>query len=128
MNMLRRAALVATYIQRFATDSPNSRTQGDDVDEPTFWAFEELADLVMEKPNEAFDVVLEILAATTDESVLNNLSAGALEDLIRHHGVRMIGDFEREAARNPRFVELLEGVWQVGPPEVWGRFKALKRS
>lgn len=124
MNASHRAKLVATYIERFAADSPNSRTQGEDVDEPTFWAYEEVADLVQKKPVEAFDMVLEILASTDDESVLFNLAAGPLEELIQFHGPLVIDSIEREAAKNPKFITLMQGVWVAGTPEVWARIVA----
>ena len=124
MNASYRASLIATYIQRFATGSPNSRSLGENKDESTFWAYSELADIGVNRPLEAFDLVLEILSATNDVSVLSNLSAGALEDLIHHHGSIVIDAIEREAARNPKFVELMQGVWPTGAPEIWGRIRA----
>jgi hypothetical protein len=122
---LHRATLIATYIKRFAADSPSSLSLGKDEDEPTFWAYSELADLVHKKPSEAFDVVLGILASTDDENVLNNLAAGPLEELIQFHGPSVIESIEREAFRNPKFIALLQGVWKAGSEEIWRRIETL---
>jgi hypothetical protein len=122
-----RARLIATYIERYASDSPSSLSLGKNEDEPTFWAYSELAELVHKKPSEAFDIVLGILASTDDESVLDNLAAGPLEELIQFHGLLIIDLIEHEAIRNPSFMALLRGVWKAGSEDVWRRIEALIR-
>lgn len=124
MDRNHRTQLVATYIKRFEADSPVSQSMGKDEDNPTFWAYSELADLVNQDPLVAFDVVLEILAATDDESVLFGLAAGPLEELIQFHGPLVIDSIEREAVKNPKFITLMQGVWKAGTPEVWARIEA----
>jgi hypothetical protein len=128
MNREHRDQLIATYVKRFASDSPNSLSMGKDEDNPTFWAYSELADIVVDRPLEAFELVLEILAATDDENVLQVLAAGPLEELIHHHGLLVIDAIEREATKNPRLIGLLTGVWKTGPQEVWERIEALITS
>lgn len=43
-----------------------------------FWAFDEMVDLVRDKPFDVLEVILEILKITDDERVLANLAAGPL--------------------------------------------------
>jgi hypothetical protein len=98
---------------------------GKDDDVTTFWAYSKLADIVADNPQEAFDLILQILGATEDENVLQVLAAGPLEALIHHHGSFVIDLVEREAATNPKFVRLLQGVWEAGSRDVWKRVEAL---
>lgn len=86
-----------------------------------FWAFEKLSDLVRNTPEVALDLILKILATTTNDDVLDNLAAGPLEDLILFHGNDMINQIEFHAINYERFRDLLNGVWMVGSPLVWER-------
>lgn len=93
------------------------------IETETVWAFDALDHLVTTDPAHAWAVVLKILAlAESDEQVLNNLAAGPLESLLIRHGRTVINWIEDEAHRNPRFKELLAGVWQSGVNElIWQR-------
>lgn len=55
------------------------------------------------------------------------LAAGPLEDLIVHHGPEFIDRIEIEARQNPRFRDLLGGVWgSSAPGDVWPRIQRIQ--
>ena len=100
---------------------------GSQVYEDNFWAFEALYDLVSEDPEEAWPMILEILRLDQSPSVMENLSAGPLEDLLAKHGPAFIDRVEAEAARDQAFATLLGGVWQNRmTDEVWARVRAVR--
>src|SRR5882672_11112318 len=85
------------------------------------WSFEEFDRLVRLEPESAWEAVLAVLAATTNEYTLSNLAAGPLEDLLNQHGGTFIDRIEKLARSDPRFQELLCGVWRASTPEIWRR-------
>ena len=96
-----------------------------------FWAFDEMVDLVRDKPFDAFEVILEILRITDEERILANLAAGPLEELLVEHGPEMI---ERILAlaksdSDPKFRDLLQGVWGNSIEKVvWKQIERLYES
>jgi hypothetical protein len=61
-----------------------------------------------------------------DENVLDNLAAGPLETLLVRHGRDIIDRVENEAKSDPRFKDLLLGVWgNAVDATVWERLEAL---
>ena len=105
--------------------SGNGTREHDDA----FWAFQHMYDLIREQPEVAFGLIVEIWARDDSRKVIQLLSAGPLEDLLTSHGPEYIGRVEEEAERNPRFRQLLGGVWKsamVDPvwkkvQEIWDR-------
>src|SRR5262249_43362638 len=93
----------------------------------TKWAFDELEKVVAADPSRAWAVILRILkTASQDQGVLDNLAAGPLETLLARHGRHIIERVETEAALNPAFRELLNGVWRNAIDEaVWERIQLL---
>ena len=81
-------------------------------DDPDFWSFEKLDDLIWKEPEEAWLVILEILRRDTSTPIMEILSAGPLEDLLVRHGDDFIERVEAEALSNKDFASLLGGVWQ----------------
>src|SRR5262249_9227126 len=59
---------------------------GSPVSEDNFWAFEAIYDLVSEDPDEGWLMILHILELDQNTSIMENLSAGPLEDLLAKHG------------------------------------------
>lgn len=55
-----------------------------------FWAFQHMYDLIHEQPDVAFALILEIWTHDQSRPVVQNLSAGPLEDLLTSHGLDMI--------------------------------------
>ena len=96
------------------------------VPDATFWAWEKLDTICDRDPNLCFSLILEILAVDKSEAVIENLSAGPLEDLLVRHGRTVIERIETEAKVNPDFRLLLGGVWRnTIKKDVWKRVQAL---
>ena len=110
-----------------------SYTQGSDrygVESPEaeliWWAFEEMEQLIDHNPQDAFEVILEILRITDEEKVLFNLAAGPLESILVKHGKEVIDSIAELAKNNPKFRDLLQGVWGNSIDEmVWKQIERL---
>ena len=90
------------------------------------WAFDKIHDLAFHKPHDALDVIVEITKITEEERVLANLAAGPLETLLVHHGKDVIDRVIELAKNDPRFSDLLLGVWKASIDEgVMERIEAL---
>lgn len=121
IHSLAEGELIKAYIDRYANMynwEPDGVLKKNDAN---FWAVEKLSDLVRSTPEVALNLILKILETTTNNEVLDNLSAGPLEDLILLHGDAMINQIEFHAINDERFQDLLNGVWMVGSPLVWER-------
>ena len=107
----------SAYIAAYSSDNDLS------PDDPLWWAFERsLLVLRRDASEEIWQFVLTVLAKGPPQSVLGNLSAGPLEDLIAYEGSRFIDRIEQLARRDPAFRHLLGGVWQNRtPPDIWRR-------
>jgi hypothetical protein len=117
----KRESLIVAYIERYSRlTSLSPEKVFNDID-INYWAYEKLDDLVKHAPNIAFELVVQIADRTENENVLDNLSAGPLEDLIRLHGPKFIDKIEEISRNNDKFKDVLRGVWQVGNPEIWER-------
>jgi hypothetical protein len=126
-----RSRLVASWIEhhtveyRWDDDHVLRKERGADQ----FWAWEKLEEIVRNDPALGWDVILQIVSESNNESVLGNLAAGPLEDLIAWHGAKFIERVEAQARRDNRFREVLAGVWQNETPhDVWARVQACFRS
>jgi len=90
-----------------------------------FW--DTVSDLVHERPDAAWLFVLEVLKADTSNTIMENLSAGPLEDLLAQHGPKLIERVEVEARANPKFAYLLGGVWKNAmSEEIWQRVQKVQ--
>jgi hypothetical protein len=73
-------------------------------------------------PEVAWATIVKIVAHTLTGEQLAFLAAGPLEVLLSEHGAAFIARVEREAATNPRFENLLGGVWKLSmTDDVWDR-------
>lgn len=80
-------------------------------------------DLVEHDPHAAVDLVIAVLKIETNPFLLSVLAAGLLENVI---DMPVIDRIEREARADPRFLELLGGVWYSRKPDaVRARLDAL---
>ena len=92
--------------------------------ERLFWASEEIWYLCWKQPEIAWVAIKEILEKDCSGRILENLSAGPLEDLMVYHGPALIQRVEAEARQNRTFASLLGGVWQNSmDPRVWERIQ-----
>jgi hypothetical protein len=90
------------------------------------WALDLEYDLILDDPDAAWFLILEILRRNNTPQILEVLSAGPLENLLAKHGDRMIATVEAEAKNNPSFASLLGGVWKNDMSEdVWSRVQAV---
>ena len=65
-----------------------------------------------EKSEELWSFIKHTYKENISENVISNLAAGPLEDLLGYHGERYINEVEALARKDPKFKELLGGVWQ----------------
>ena len=99
--------------------------EGSPDHERFFWAHGEFSELVEERPEDAWPLILEILRREQDEEVLSVLAAGPLEELLSRHGSAFIERVESEASSNARFRWLLGGVYKLFmTDEIWARVRA----
>lgn len=92
-----------------------------------FPVYDEVCVLVEEAPEQAWQFILEALRVSDSTAVMETLAAGPLEDLLVHHGARLIDRVEEEARRNPRFAFLLGGVWAGRlSGDLWKRIEAVR--
>jgi hypothetical protein len=71
-------------------------------------------DLIEQDPDAAIDLIVAVLKIETDPALLSLLAAGPLEDVI---SMQVIDRIAREAAADPRFLSLLQGVWYSSKPD-----------
>ena len=128
--------LARAWIRRFSQSRTSILLAGDAdaqmqddqrIEVETKWAFDELEKLVENDPARAWAVILCILStAHQDENALDNLAAGPLETLLARHGRDVVEWVEAEAKANPKFKELLKGVWGNAIDEaVWAKVRSL---
>jgi hypothetical protein len=90
------------------------------IHENNFWACSEMDDLVTEKPETAWPILLQMLNHTSGQRIFN-LAAGPLEDLLERHGTTFIDRIAAEARQNEKVREALTGVW-ISKSEVYPRY------
>ena len=79
-------------------------------------------------PDAQWSVILDLIAAAPKEA-FNDLAAGPVEGFLGRFGEAVIERVEEEAARNPKFRQVLHGVWQHQmSPEVWARVQAARAA
>lgn len=90
----------------------NSRSDVDrQRDEDWYDLFDFQGELAADNPLEALELVKAILGIEDNPNLLGSLSAGLLDDLIPVEDGPVVDAIVAEAARNPRFMRLLGGVW-----------------
>ena len=92
-----------------------------------WWAYMKMSELESTDPECYWRMILLILSLNQDNVIVENLSAGPLENLLAKHGNQFIDRIETEARRNPRFTFLLGGVWQnATSDDIWARVEAAR--
>jgi len=85
---------------------------GDDYDGRLFdWLTEMMISGPPDGPDQAWPIILQLVARAPDDDVLGFIGAGAVEALVDHHAVRFVDRIVEEAARDPRFRRVLGEVW-----------------
>ena len=88
------------------------------------WACDVLMDFEFDDPELLWTIILQILNHEISDKVFSNLAAGPLESLMAHHGPDFIERVENEAKNNPKFKNLLGGVWQnLMEEDIWRRLQ-----
>jgi len=110
-----RALLVRAYLEYSATDRPD-----------LFWASNRLRDLIEHAPDDAYDVIRDLVRQAPSPYVLSIVAAGPLEDLLSDWGERIIDRLETDTRDDPKLMAACADVWRLYmPDEVWSRLRHL---
>lgn len=86
------------------------------------WVLCKISDILDDKPEILWEIILKILAKKPENSVLEVLAAGPLEELLAKYGYEYIARVEAETMKNREFKHLLGGVWKNDmEDEIWAR-------
>jgi hypothetical protein len=97
-------------------------TKGSAESKETWYAVEMAFDLADDDPEILWRLILAILSKDQSTKVLENLSAGPMEDLLVKHGTLIITRVEQQAKADPAFASLLGGVWKNRmSDDIWDR-------
>jgi len=91
------------------------------------WAFMEPVDEVRDNPERAWECILFAAGDPRfSDRHIGVMAAGALEDLLSHHGMAFIDRIEEECRTSRRFAWMLGGVWRFQmSDEVWSRVQVV---
>jgi hypothetical protein len=76
-------------------------------DNAYFWAYKCVDDIVRYDPEQAWTLMLQIVAAAPSEDVLHNIGAGHLEDLLKEYGLELMERITHELASNKKLLSAL---------------------
>ena len=102
-----------------------SHSLSEEINNEHFWAFEAVDDLVKQQPEQAWDIIVELVNNCPNDQVLANIAAGPLEDLLYAGAAQFIDRIENFAAESDAFRKCLTGVDNISPWEVYQRVVAL---
>ena len=93
-----------------------------------WWAVSEVMDWSLDGDGDRlWGFIREIYKRDLPDKVTAVLAAGPLEDLLAKRGVDFIDRVEELARKDPKFNDLLGGVWRNAmPDEVWQRVQAIR--
>jgi hypothetical protein len=93
----------------------------------SLWALASLDSICAKDPARGLRIIEGICSKDCSAPVIEVLAAGPMEELLVKHGPKIIEQVEEVAGRNPRFKELLGGVWQRETESgVWERVVAAR--
>ncbi|MFT5572095.1 MAG: hypothetical protein ACI9FR_001016 [Cryomorphaceae bacterium] len=96
-------------------------------DESLYSAFTKVEYLVLDNAEKAWQMILVILKKDNSDTVISNLAAGPLEELLVQHGSKVIDRVEAKARQDSNFSKLIMGVWRNTMPEdIWSRVETLQ--
>ncbi|HEY8246056.1 MAG TPA: hypothetical protein VIG38_02065 [Hyphomicrobium sp.] len=95
----------------------------DEVGDDSSHAFDCIDEMVQEAPGMAVVFLLAALDVCETVEQVAVLGAGPLENLLKAHGIVVIGDLEREARKHAKVRYLLSSTWGQSniDPGVWDR-------
>ena len=76
-----------------------------------WWAHEKVFGACEKQPQRAWRLLGRMAELASTEDLVGDLGAGPLEDFVRLHAPRFIGQIERRAKENPRFRRALQKVY-----------------
>jgi hypothetical protein len=96
-------------------------------DKLSFWAFDDVCDLLSQDPERLWRITLCMISRTSDETTLAYIAAGPLEDIIAKHGSVFIDRVELIAKNDPQFFRALKHVWGHirFKPEIYERIQKI---
>lgn len=90
-------------------------------DDPDRWADDlvhdvltGLGDLSLDAREYGWQLILALVAAAADDDELGQVAAGPVEDFLSLCNESIIERVEAQAVADPRFKEMLDGVWKLG--------------
>ena len=104
--------------------------RGSDDYERHTWAVDEVMDWMVEgEGDRLWEFVLAAYKRDLSGTVFAMLAAGPVEDLLAKCGVDYIDRVEDLARKDPRFNDLLGGVWRNSmTDDVWQRVQAIRNN
>ena len=98
--------------------------------EPHYWAFQMVMDWSLEGEGERlWPFILMAYQRDMNDKAEGMFAAGPLEDLLAKQGPEYIDRVEELARRDPKFNDLLGGVWRnTMTDEVWQRVQAVRQN
>lgn len=103
-----RQAIVAGWVRYSASKR---------VDSETFWAWQAVSDANDWPTDDFWGLILDLVDAATDESVISMIGVGPIEDFIGGGWEGAVKRIEAEAPRNARLRQALASAWTSGIPE-----------
>ena len=86
-------------------------------------------DAVTDAPELAWLAILQIAQQELTDEQKSLLAGGPIESLLAWHGSDFIERVLVEAERNPKFNQLLGGVWRLEMPlEIWARIEKARKE
>ena len=75
------------------------------------WAVDEVIEMAIDKPNDLWDLILEILKIDDSNEIVAAVGAGPLEDLMVNHGPDFIEKIEEQAESSSAFKNAMKSTW-----------------
>jgi hypothetical protein len=120
--VLNRADLIGAWLRYYVSE----RHDRPDED-PDRWAVQEVMGLVLDDPDEAWNLMIDLVRSSATEWQLVAIGSGVLEDLLRVNPDRYMTALEESAATNRKLVTAAACTWLYNDP-VRPRIDALLRE
>ncbi|WP_315759680.1 MULTISPECIES: DUF6869 domain-containing protein [unclassified Bradyrhizobium] len=116
MREVEKQELVASWIALYHAGGDSAARDAN------FWAYEKLENLRRKSPDECWELIHAIRQADASDTILANLAAGPVEDMLVDHGHRYIDEVERLARTDAQFRKMLGAVLKNDiADDVWSR-------